>query len=109
MYDAGDYFVSGTKIPTTNGDGIVVEVCIKDRGGGCNLYEESFYKQYCNNINGSRASSDSPYKKMNKFDNVSTTGLANSNSLMLKLYKQPDMIRHICKAANRTVLSLKNY
>lgn len=112
MYDNGDYFVSGTKIPVTNGGGTIVEVNIKDRNSyGCNLYEESFYKQYCNNINGSRTSSDSPYKKMNKFDNISTSAnsLANSNSLMLKLYKQKDLIRYICPTANRTVLSLKNY
>lgn len=110
MYDAGDYFVSGQKIPLTVNSETIVEMNIKDRGNGCNIYEESFFKQYCNNINGSRTSTDSPYKKMNKFDNISTAGMGGScNSLMLKLYKEQNLVRHICPAVNRTVLSLKNY
>ena len=72
---------------------------------GRNVYEQSFYKQYANNINGSRRFSDSPYRPQHKHDTVSTAGLANANSLMLKLYKEQQMIRHIVPAVNRTVVS----
>lgn len=106
LYGAGKYFVPGTKMPfTIDGKNVVEQNMLNCYSYGRNVYEQSFYKQYANNINGSRRFSDSPYKTMHKHDVVSTAGLANANSLMLKLYKEQQMIKHIVPAVNRTVVS----
>jgi hypothetical protein len=86
-------------------DKTVVEKNMTNTKYGRNTYEESFYKQYCNNINGSRRSGEIEYKTKHKMDVVSTAGLANSNGLLLKLHKETQLIQHICPAANRTVIS----
>ena len=107
LYDNGMYFIVGQKIPTQlNGKNVVEQNQANTYGYGRNTHEESFYKQYCNNINGSQKSKDVVYKPQHRFDVISTTNnLANANSLMLKLFKEQQFIRHIVPAVNRTVIS----
>lgn len=69
---------------------------------GSNIYAESNYRQYINNINGS---ADAHYTEQSPVDVVSTGGLMNVNGPMLKLSKNGDFVASIVPAVNLTILA----
>ena len=95
------YAVVGRKIPTD----IQVYLKVPDdrrKKYGSNIYAESNYRQYINNINGS---ADAHYTEQSPIDVVSTSGLMNVNGPMLKLSKNGDFVASIVPAVNLTILA----
>jgi len=103
---AGTDYTVGDEIPT---DEAYLELN-KDSNRvsyGCNLYVQSAYRQ---SINSRLGANDEWYAPQNKFESTAkpTYAMANTNGILLKLKKEPELLNKLIPIVNRTQASDPN-